>query len=87
MNHAGPTKAKALVHYAWVVTGVTCFALLAVAGVRSSFGVFVQPLQHEFGWDRAAISVTAVLSMLLTGRWARWRAEWPTGTARSRSCW
>jgi MFS family permease len=29
--------------------------------------VFVQPLQQEFGWDRMAISVTAVLSMLLTG--------------------
>ncbi|MBI2456373.1 MAG: MFS transporter [candidate division NC10 bacterium] len=55
------------IHYGWVVTGVTCLALLAVAGVRSSFGVFVQPLQHEFGWDRAAISVTAVLSMLLYG--------------------
>jgi MFS family permease len=55
------------VHYAWVVVAVTCLALLAVAGVRSSFGVFVQPLQHEFGWDRSAISVTAVLSMLLYG--------------------
>jgi MFS family permease len=55
------------VHYAWIVAGVTCLALLAVGGVRSSFGVFVQPLQHEFGWDRTAISVTAVLSMLLYG--------------------
>jgi MFS family permease len=63
----GGRKQGARLHYAWVVTGVTCVALLAVAGVRSSFGVFVQPLQHEFGWDRAAISVTAVLSMLLYG--------------------
>jgi len=55
------------IHYAWVVTGVTCLALLAVAGVRSSFGVFVHPLQHEFGWDRAAISWTAVLSMIMYG--------------------
>ncbi|HSB71232.1 MAG TPA: MFS transporter [Candidatus Methylomirabilis sp.] len=54
-------------HYAWIVTAVTCFALLGVAGVRSSFGVFVQPLQHEFGWDRASISVTAMLSMILYG--------------------
>jgi MFS family permease len=54
-------------HYAWIVTAVTCLALLGVAGVRSSFGVFVQPLQHEFGWDRAAISVTAVLSLILYG--------------------
>jgi len=58
---------KGRIHYGWVVTGVTCLALLAVAGVRSSFGVFVQPLQGEFGWDRATISVTAVLSMLLYG--------------------
>ena len=55
------------VRYAWVVAAVTCLALMAVAGVRSSFGVFVQPLQQEFGWDRSAISVTAVLSMLLYG--------------------
>lgn len=53
------------IHYAWFVAGLTCLVLLAVAGVRSSFGVFVQPLQHDFGWDRSAISVTAVLSMLL----------------------
>ncbi|MBI4573346.1 MAG: MFS transporter [candidate division NC10 bacterium] len=67
MRSQGVGLPKARLHYAWVVTGVTCLALLAVAGVRSSFGVFVQPLQHEFGWDRAAISVTAVLSMLLYG--------------------
>jgi hypothetical protein len=58
---------EAWLHYAWVVTGVTCLALLAAAGARSSLGVFVQPLQHEFGWDRTAISVPAVLSMLLYG--------------------
>jgi MFS family permease len=62
----GPTHPQRI-HYAWVVTGVTCLALLAVAGVRSSFGVFVHPLQHEFGWDRATISWTAVLSMVLYG--------------------
>jgi MFS family permease len=49
------------------VVAVTCLILLAVAGVRFSFGVFVQPLQQEFGWDRSAISVTAVISMLLYG--------------------
>lgn len=65
-NRAGQS-AHAGLHYAWVVTAVTCLALLAAAGVRQSFGVFVQPLQQEFGWDRTAISVTAVLSMLLYG--------------------
>jgi len=61
----GPTEAS--LHYGWIVTAVTCLALLAVAGVRFSFGIFVQPLQQEFGWERSAISVTAVLSMLLYG--------------------
>jgi sugar phosphate permease len=65
-NRAGQSAHVGL-HYAWVVTAVTCLALLAAAGVRQSFGVFVQPLQQEFGWDRTAISVTAVLSMLLYG--------------------
>lgn len=54
-------------HYAWIVTGLACLALLTVAGVRSSFRVFAQPLQHECDWDRTAISVTAVLDLLLYG--------------------
>lgn len=67
MNRHEGRLSEGGLHYGWIVTGVTCLALLAVAGVRFSFGVFVQPLQHEFGWDRASISVTAVLSMLLYG--------------------
>ncbi len=67
MEYRGGQSAEAGIHYGWIVTGVTCLALLVAAGVRSSFGVFVYPLQQEFGWDRAAISVTAVLSMLLYG--------------------
>jgi len=67
MENRGGQFAEAGLHYGWIVTGVTCLALLVAAGVRQSFGVFVLPLQQEFGWDRSAISVTAVLSMLLYG--------------------
>jgi len=67
MGDRGGQSAEASLHYGWIVTGVTCLALLVAAGVRQSFGVFVHPLQQEFGWDRSAISVTAVLSMLLYG--------------------
>src|SRR3990172_9224 len=67
MENRGGQFAEAGLHYGWIVTGVTCLALLVAAGVRQSFGVFVHPLQQEFGWDRSAISVTAVLSMLLYG--------------------
>lgn len=47
-------------HYAWVVAGITFFTLLASSGVRFTFGVFLKPLQQEFGWDRAAVSLAVV---------------------------
>src|SRR5262245_41752757 len=55
------------IHYAWVVVAVTFVAMLAGSGVRSSFGVYVKPLEAEFGWDRATISGVAALSLLVYG--------------------
>ena len=43
-------------HYAWVVVAV-CFAVTVMAaGVRSTSGVLIVPLEDEFGWSRATIS-------------------------------
>ena len=55
------------VHYAWVVLGATAVALLAASGVRSAFGVFIKPMEAEFGWDRTALSLVASLSFLFNG--------------------
>jgi MFS family permease len=41
--------------------------LLATAGVRASFGVFIRPLEEEFGWDRTSLSLVASLSLFLYG--------------------
>jgi predicted MFS family arabinose efflux permease len=54
-------------HYAWVVLGATTLILLAGSGVRSSFGVFIKPMEAEFGWDRVALSIVASLSLFLYG--------------------
>src|SRR5262249_5907398 len=54
-------------HYAWVVLGGTALAILAASGLRSAFGVFIQPMEAEFGWDRTALSLVASLSFLLNG--------------------
>jgi MFS family permease len=54
-------------HYAWVVLGTVTFLLLATSGVRSSFGVFIKPMEAEFGWDRTSMSVVAALSLFLYG--------------------
>ncbi|MDR7543788.1 MAG: MFS transporter [Armatimonadota bacterium] len=55
------------VHRAWVVLGGVTLILLASSGLRSSFGVFIKPLEAEFGWSRVALSVVASLSLLLYG--------------------
>ena len=54
-------------HYAWIVAGVTFLALLAAAGVRSSPGVFIVPIETEFGWSRTTVSVAIAINLLLYG--------------------
>jgi MFS family permease len=54
-------------HYAWVILAVTFVAIFAGSGLRGSFGVFLKPLEAEFGWDRAALSGVAAVSLLLYG--------------------
>lgn len=55
------------IHYAWVVLGAVTLVLLATSGVRSSFGVFIKPMEAEFGWDRTSLSIVASLSLFLYG--------------------
>jgi sugar phosphate permease len=54
-------------YYGWIVTGVTFLTLLAAAGVRSTPGVLILPLEHEFGWNRADVSSAVSISLLLYG--------------------
>ena len=57
----------ARVHYAWVILPGLSLALLAASGVRSAFGVFIKPMEAEFGWDRTALSLVAALSFVFNG--------------------
>src|SRR5262249_47223216 len=54
-------------HYAWVVLAATTFILLTAGGVRAAIGVFVKPLQAEFGWSRTALSFAVAVSIALYG--------------------
>ena len=56
-------------HYAWIVAGVTFLSLLATAGVGSTRAVLIVPLEQEFGWTRASISLAVSINLLLLG-WA-----------------
>jgi MFS family permease len=63
--------------YAWVVVGVLFLAQAVALGVRGTIGLLVTPWENEFGWGRAAVSVTASLgfvvygvAQVISGRWA-----------------
>jgi sugar phosphate permease len=55
------------VHYAWVIVAVTFLTLVTMAGIRSTPGVLIVPLELEFGWDRATISGAVSINLLLFG--------------------
>src|SRR5258705_1662910 len=54
-------------HYAWVIVAVTLVTLMAAQAVRAAPGVIIVPLEQEFGWDRAAISLAVGFSLLTFG--------------------
>src|SRR4026207_69239 len=54
-------------HYAWVIVPVTLLTLMAARAVRAAPGVIIVPLEQEFGWDRAAISLAVGVSLLAFG--------------------
>jgi sugar phosphate permease len=71
-------------HYAWIVLGTTTLVLLTSGGVRAAIGVFIKPLETEFGWSRTLLSFAVAVSIALygltgpvVGRLAdRWGPRW-----------
>ena len=57
------------VHYAWIVAAVTFIALMGAAGFRATPSVLIVPLQNEFGWNRAVISIAVSINLILFGLW------------------
>src|ERR1700730_17025131 len=55
------------IHYAWFVAGITFVTLLAAAGARATPAVLIVPLQREFGWNRAQISLAVSINLILFG--------------------
>ena len=60
------THARRL-HYAWIVAAVTFFVLLITAGIRATPGLLMVPLEEEFGWSRAIISLAVAINIALFG--------------------
>ncbi|BAY46214.1 major facilitator transporter [Scytonema sp. HK-05] len=59
--------ARRSLHYGWLVAGLTFLALLVAAGIRATPSVLIVPLEHEFGWSRATISLAISINLILYG--------------------
>jgi len=54
-------------HYGWVIAVLTFFVLLVAAGLRAAPGVLIVPIENDFGWSRATISLAVSINLLMYG--------------------
>jgi MFS family permease len=62
-----PSTDSSRIHPAWIVLVAVTLCMMASSGIRSVFGVYIRPLETEFGWTRGALSGVAAISLLLLG--------------------
>ncbi|HMD01982.1 MAG TPA: MFS transporter, partial [Candidatus Baltobacteraceae bacterium] len=62
-----PPRGGAWFHYAWVIAALSFFVLLLAAGVRSTPGVLMLPMEREMGWTAATISLAVAINIALFG--------------------
>lgn len=55
------------VYYGWIIVAITFLTLLTAAGMRSTPGVLIVPLEQEFGWNRAVVSLAISINLFLYG--------------------
>ena len=61
------TRTSNRLHYGWIIVGITFVLILVTAGVRAAPGVLIVPLEDEFHWSRATISLAVGVNLLLYG--------------------
>jgi MFS family permease len=61
------TDARKRLYYGWIVLAAVVFVMLGASGIRAVFGVFIKPIEAEFGWTRAQLSGAAALSLFVLG--------------------
>src|SRR5438105_2599648 len=73
-NWLAATLGRRNIHYGWVMVGVTFLTALISAGTVGAPGVFIVPLQKEFGWSTAEISSALSVRFILFGLMAPFAA-------------
>src|ERR1700751_5157421 len=73
-NWLSAALARRNIHYGWGMVGVTFLAALISAGTVGAPGVFIVPLQKEFGGSPAQISSALSIRFILFGLMAPFAA-------------
>src|SRR4029077_10362193 len=73
-NWLSAALARRNIHYGWGMVGVTFLTALIAAGTVGAPGVFIVPLQREFGWSAAEISSALSIRFILFGLMAPFAA-------------
>src|SRR3979490_358715 len=73
-NWLSAALARRHIHYGWAMVGATFPAGLISAGTVGAPGVFIVPLQKEFGWTTAEISSALSIRFILFGLMAPFAA-------------
>lgn len=60
-------KRLSWIHYAWYVVAAGFIAQLVASGLRSTFGVYLNPIETDLGVTRSNIALVASLSILMNG--------------------
>src|SRR5499427_4390094 len=73
-NWLSAALARRNIHYGWAMVAVTFLTALIAAGTVGAPGVFIVPLQKEFGWTTAEISSALSIRFVLFGLMAPFAA-------------
>lgn len=61
------TTSRRPIHPGWIVAAVAFVALIGAAGFRAAPGAMFDPLNEEFGWSTASMSLAVSINLLLYG--------------------
>ena len=67
MKIRGQGAERKPIYYGWYIVATCIFLAFVTNGARNSFGIFVLPIELEFGWSRSDLSLAAALGFLVNG--------------------
>ena len=60
----GPFSMAAKYHYAWVIVALMSVIQMAGGSIRNIFGVLIDPLQEQYGWQLGDLSAAYAIASL-----------------------